>query len=277
MGAWGPGLFENDVASDVEDIFNDCVDDGMSVTELRNAVLEAFSVLSSDSDDGPVFWIKYAHLLWSSGILDKKTKEKSFRAIDVTLQTMNDQDDDASALRRELQEMKATLASPMPKKNVKRPRTKKYVNDWNIGDVFTFHIDTGAGKDFYQVFMRKIDECIVYPGHLSPIIYITVSQNSRKREDAREGFLSSRYLQIAHMFGKKQYRCILKPWDKLLNMNDEIQFVGNFANANTPDDEWLFPHKEDTLNYWWGDFRAEIEDSISRFGISKYVPDTIDV
>jgi hypothetical protein len=93
MGAWGSGLFENDVANDVEDFFNDCRQEGMSISELRQAVVEEFSDLSSDTDDGPIFWIKYAHLLWSSGILDKKTKGKAIRVIGDALTTLNDEED----------------------------------------------------------------------------------------------------------------------------------------------------------------------------------------
>jgi hypothetical protein len=51
MSAWGTGIFEDDLTCDVQDEFNEMMDDGLSVAEATGHILEEFLEELEDFED----------------------------------------------------------------------------------------------------------------------------------------------------------------------------------------------------------------------------------
>lgn len=79
MGAWGPGLFSDDVACDVKEYYMNCLREEMSADEAEAAVVSYFGDELADSDDGPVVVLALADTAWRVGRLSEKLKEAAIR------------------------------------------------------------------------------------------------------------------------------------------------------------------------------------------------------
>ena len=63
MGAWGTGLFDDDLANDMRDLRDDTIAQGSSATEASAAIRDNFEQdCAEDYDDAPVFWLVLASL-----------------------------------------------------------------------------------------------------------------------------------------------------------------------------------------------------------------------
>ena len=60
MGAWGPGLHEDDVAADVHEIYMDRLRRDGDGEAACAAVCAALGDLDDDPEDGPVLWFALA-------------------------------------------------------------------------------------------------------------------------------------------------------------------------------------------------------------------------
>ena len=74
MGAWGTGLYQNDIGLDVRDYFKDELHRGKSGTEITEelSVIHAESI--QDADDAPEFWLALADTQWDMGRLQENVK-----------------------------------------------------------------------------------------------------------------------------------------------------------------------------------------------------------
>ncbi|MBB3113226.1 hypothetical protein FHS18_005329 [Paenibacillus phyllosphaerae] len=57
MGAWGPGIFDNDMTCDVRDEFNALLAQGLSVIEATSGVLESYEMELEDEDPEMVCYV----------------------------------------------------------------------------------------------------------------------------------------------------------------------------------------------------------------------------
>jgi hypothetical protein len=76
MGTWGYGIRQDDFVCDVIDEFESIVKNGSSVADAIKAVHAQFSTESSDSDDGPLFWIALADIQWMYSEVDSQVLER---------------------------------------------------------------------------------------------------------------------------------------------------------------------------------------------------------
>jgi hypothetical protein len=70
MGAWGYGIRQDDFVCDVIGVFEDLLKAGKSVREASDAVRSTFASATTDTDDGPLFWIALADMQWTYGELE---------------------------------------------------------------------------------------------------------------------------------------------------------------------------------------------------------------
>ena len=81
MGAWGVGLFANDLSRDVKDAFKDLVRLPFSEVELIEAMLQAFpSGRDANDEEYTDFWLALADLFHAYGIASSEVTERA-RAI----------------------------------------------------------------------------------------------------------------------------------------------------------------------------------------------------
>ncbi|MCI7179050.1 MAG: hypothetical protein MSA26_00335, partial [Lachnospiraceae bacterium] len=77
MGSWGPGLYQDDIAEDVRDVYKDQLYRGKTGAKITEELLEEYSDCMSDPDDAPVFWFALADTQWNLGRLEDPVKEQA--------------------------------------------------------------------------------------------------------------------------------------------------------------------------------------------------------
>lgn len=76
MGTWGYGIFDDDLALDIKDLFQQLIDDGESLKSIIDILLEEFQDSLEDFDEGvTVFLALGALALEKGGITDRLKKE----------------------------------------------------------------------------------------------------------------------------------------------------------------------------------------------------------
>ncbi len=82
MGAWGPGLYSDDVTEDVRGIYVDKLHRGKNGEQASKEMIAEFEWDWSDEDDAPVFWFAMADMQWNYGRLQEEVKKKALYYLD---------------------------------------------------------------------------------------------------------------------------------------------------------------------------------------------------
>jgi hypothetical protein len=155
MGAWGTGIFANDTAADVRARFREKLDDGMSPTAARRALLQGFKPALADSDDGPVIWLALAATQLECHCLEELVRTKALAIIDAggDLERWRASGKPSLVRGRQaaLARLRTKLAQPRPKaKTPARPRPrakgKRFVEskaNFPLGEVFAYRLGSG--------------------------------------------------------------------------------------------------------------------------------------
>lgn len=105
MGAWGLGIFEDDVALDARDAIYDRFRAGLSVRAATDAALEELAEMLEDEEVAPIV---------DAGRLDKRVKARALKIV-AGGPDLRWQDDELAEQRRAvLTELGAKLSSPPP-------------------------------------------------------------------------------------------------------------------------------------------------------------------
>jgi len=121
MGAWGPKLYQDDVAQDVRDEYKELLKIGLSNEEATKKLINDNKGLIDDVDDGPIFWFALADTQWKLGRLLPEVKDKAIQYIQDGdhLKAWSNQDPKLGLKR------KAVLEELMNQLNTQMPETKK--------------------------------------------------------------------------------------------------------------------------------------------------------
>ena len=149
MGAWGPGLYQDDVTCDVKDDYLDWLRTGASNEEALSNVIDFNQDLIEDEEDGPLFWFALADTQWKYGRLTDFVKEKALEYIKCGSDLERWKYDRAQYKKRQIVianlEKKLRLPQPKPKK-IKKIVMKRAT--WNVGDVLLYKIQVkGCSMD----------------------------------------------------------------------------------------------------------------------------------
>lgn len=82
MGTWDVGIFDDDVAMDIQAEFEEAIEEGLSVIEATEQILESFEEELEDEDDAPIIYLALASLQLKNGNLQKSIKDKAIAIID---------------------------------------------------------------------------------------------------------------------------------------------------------------------------------------------------
>lgn len=83
MGAWGTGIFDDDIAMDVKTEFYDAIADGMSVKEATKQILESFEDVLEEEDEAAIVYLAIAALQIEKGALQKSIQKKALEIIEL--------------------------------------------------------------------------------------------------------------------------------------------------------------------------------------------------
>lgn len=114
MGAWGTGVFEDDVAADVRGEWEDAIESGSSVPDATAALIDGLGAdFIPDQDDGPVFWIALAALQLEAAEITPEVAARAVEAIPANLSRWREEatEEDVSARERVLSELQHRIRS----------------------------------------------------------------------------------------------------------------------------------------------------------------------
>lgn len=156
MGAWGAGLFANDLSSDLKDSFREIVRLPFSETELVEAMLDAFpSGRDADDEDYTDFWLSLADLLHGYAIESPEVFERARGIVEsgADLDMKRTLDMEEADLRKRAKVLEAlpekwrtAVAKPKQRRIMKAPETFLF----EPGDCVVFPTEKGNGAPAYM-------------------------------------------------------------------------------------------------------------------------------
>ena len=202
MGAWGPKLYQNDVAEDVRDYYKDQLHRGKTGKEITHELIAQNEDIISDQDDAPVFWFALADTQWNMGRLENFVKDQALNHIrdGYDLKCWETEDSHEAKIRAGiLAELEQKLLSPQPAKK-KISQYKIYCCEWKIGDVFAYPLNSEYAREkglYGRYFLfQKIGETIYYPGHIIPIVWVKITVDDQLPLDKND-FDKLEYVQTS--------------------------------------------------------------------------------
>lgn len=142
MGAWGAGLYQDDVTQDIRNEYVNRLRVGYTNEEATDELIEYYGYLIEDEDDGPLFWFALADTQWKYGRLMKKVKEEAIKHIKSgkNLERWKEENIKLYSKRQNvLEELEVKLNSQQPsEKKVSKLTIDK--SPWEVGDVLLYKI-----------------------------------------------------------------------------------------------------------------------------------------
>lgn len=204
MGAWGPRLYQNDIAEEVRDYYKDQLHRGKSGKEITQELIKQNEYAISDPDEAPVFWFALADTQWNLGRLEDYVREQALNHIHAgyDLRRWKTEDpQDAKIRAKTLEELQQKLLSPQPVEK-KISQYKLYYCEWKIGDVYAYPLDSDYAKEknvYGRFFLfQKIGETVYHPGHRIPIVWVKITTNNELPSD-ENAFNNLEFVQTAAM------------------------------------------------------------------------------
>ena len=286
MGIWGFELYQNDTSLDVKDEFEELFHAGKTTQEITDKLIESYKGIMGNSQEEPLFWYALADVQWNFGVLLPAVKERALYWINKDSCMANCQEIRVTAKsqwKKTLDDLQTKLLSQQlpAKKPVKK---RLYKCQWKLGDVFAYKLESDLAKErglYGRYFLiQKIDEGIWYPGHIVPIVYIKITDDTKLPSNIDEynqleyiqtsftkyedRFLPIDMSRLQEDIAEKakinyqvdeygflpQYRIMLLNTSKKV-IPSKLIYVGNFRNATPPQKEFI-PHvKANIMDVSW--------------------------
>lgn len=256
MGAWGPGLYQDDLALDVQDTYVSFLKDHTPDEQITGKILEEFRDALSDDDDEPIVWFALADTQWKWGRLEEPVKKRALAFIDSGKDLSKWCNSSKSAYKKRvevLNMLKERLNSPQKNKRIVR-QPKLYTCKWKTGDVYAYPLTSTwaqeAGLEGTHLLFHKCGETTDWPGHIVPVVRIKLYK-SHDHLPTLKDFQSLSYLKIYGAGHKDEGKYVYRI--KLMNTSARaipktLFFIGNIDEFETLNDEWAFPDDD----YLWG-------------------------
>lgn len=267
MASWGPKLYQDDVAEDVRDYCKDQLKRGKTNEEITNELINDNEDIISGEDEAPVFWFALADTQWNLGRLLPFVKEKALEHLRSGVNLARWEEEainqrEYKVREKVLQELEQKLMSPMPPEK-KISQYKLYKCEWKIGDVFAYRLESNYAKEKgllgKYLLIPKVDECIWWPGHMVPIVYVSITNCSELPQNANE-IQQSQYIQSTFARRKKEFRMVLLSTAKRIIPTKNLKFIGNFSDLISPTDEYIIHDKVSTVTCQWSNFEESMID-----------------
>jgi hypothetical protein len=83
MGTWGAGIFDDDLAMDIQGEFGEALDEDLSVEEATKRILENYQDILDDEDEGPIVYLVLAALQYEQDELQPEIRKKALDVIET--------------------------------------------------------------------------------------------------------------------------------------------------------------------------------------------------
>ena len=147
MGAWGTGISSNDTYADVYDQFIELYNEGLSVTEITERLINENQETINLPEDATNFWFALAKGQWECKALDKGVLQKVEQIIKTgeDLTVWKELDASPADLKKREKVLNDFLAKLQIEKEKPRKRTKKkfYNSIFKKGDCLIYKMENG--------------------------------------------------------------------------------------------------------------------------------------
>lgn len=179
MGAWGTGLYQDDIAEDVKLDYYKCFrEDGLDNEAAYQKLLSSYSKIINDPEGGAIFWFALSDTMWDLGRLTEEVKEKALYHINAgkDIERWGAESEAKAAKRKQvLAKLKEKLESPMPKEK-KIGKKRIFKNKWQLGDMYVMPIEKQYPRfpdmTVKYLLLLKVDDRAGWKGHIEPVVYI---------------------------------------------------------------------------------------------------------
>ena len=249
MGAWGPKLYQDDVAEDVRDYYKDQLHRGKTGKEITQEMIAQNEDIISDQDDAPVFWFALADTQWNLGRLEDFVKEQALNHIQdgYDLKRWETENSQGAKIReRVLRELKEKLLSSQPAEKKISPY-KLYHCEWKMGDIYAYELGGEYAKEMEMLgnyfYFIKVDERIWHPGHIVPVVYfywITGDKLMSLEELKTMDYIPQFFNPKAYKNNpdrKTLYRLTLLSTSSRVIPKKRLTFIGNIKEVKRVDNE----------------------------------------
>ena len=145
MGAWGTGVFDDDLACEVRETYRDVLAEGVSAEQARDMTLQYWAEIMEDDDAAVVIWLALAVSQWKAGRLDDLTRCRAIAVIETEAALRAWKDDPKGLRRRQsvLEKVRQQLLSPQPPPVRIRKRFRDTC-DWQRGELIAYRMRSGT-------------------------------------------------------------------------------------------------------------------------------------
>ena len=212
MGAWGTGLYQDDVTEDVKDAYKDRLHRGKQGEEITKELIEENIDILEDEEDAPLFWFALADTQWNMGRLEPFVKEKALEYLRTGKDLerwKREEPKDLKKRKKVLEKLEEKLLTEPPEKK-KVSQYRIYHCPWENGDTFAYLLESQNAKDknLYGKYLiiHKVNEDTWWPGHTIPVVHIKLTNENRipttnKEIDELEYIQTSSVLYKERFFG----------------------------------------------------------------------------
>jgi hypothetical protein len=163
MGAWGTGIFQDDLACDIRDRYRDLIGEGLRGPEATARILDECRDSLNDPDEGGVVWLALAAVQWQLGRLEGDTLERALRVIESGSDLKRWDVDSKDQVRREkaLEKLRGQITSTRrPERKVARRVLCE--SPWRTGDLFAYRL-LSDNFVIFRVIDNETDRGGTYP------------------------------------------------------------------------------------------------------------------
>lgn len=246
MGAWGPGLYQDDIAEDVKTEYVNLLRVGKTNQEATEKMIEDNQMIIDDFDSAPIFWFALADTQWKLGRLLPNVKDKALMYLENADDLKKWETENRASYKyrkKVLDELFRRLNSSMP--TFKKISLYKYFKcSWNVGDTYAFRLEGEHAKQNnlfgHYLIIHKIDEYHWKKGNefdTFPIVYTKITKTAKLPNTLDKLNNDCDFVRYVYCPGTGLY--------KYKTINDtnssmilkKLIFIGNFA-LERPKDEY---------------------------------------
>lgn len=283
MGAWGAGIFQNDVSDDVKTDYKNRLKIGRSDEEALEEILAEYSDILEEDEDKFDFWFGLASVMSDLGRLTEETKNTALELIDSggDLFRFEDNKSDLKKRKAALEELRGKLLGEQPERK-KIPVAKAFTCPWKPNDVFVYKLDRECYNNkpyFNKYIVMLVDEIVKYDVELplGDMLPVTCLKLCEKRpvsaEDIeRAPFIPHRFIfYLKNSKNDKSEREHRFMWyrDGFKKNSSRFEFWGNYKFTRPCNKPWTYPQIKDTK-----DFHTTIACMLNRF--DEYIIEALD-
>lgn len=271
MGAWGPGIYQDDVALDIKDEYIELLKKGKTTEEAFKELINNNADYLEDEDAVPML-LALADTQWKYGRLNDMVKSDALNIINsgAGLEAWKYNKKLLKRRTEILEKLKEKLETPQPEEKKVRPY-KFFDCGWKKNDVFAYQLKSEYAKkagiyDYWFIFI--VDDSYVWEDHyVLPIVRAKITKDTELPKTEEE-IDKLDYIQI----GNKDYKGMFEfeKWrekeeieynysmrDKLLKFGvlpiyrfeidnsskriipRTLKYLGNYKNIRLPEDEYI--------------------------------------